>query len=132
VPPECDFPTIADEQGLDAKVSLRSGEFLFHEGDEPDSLYIVVRGVLRVMSGSAVLETVPVGGIVGEMAIVDQTMPRSASVIAGTYSELIKIDAPQFLTLVRATPNFALMVMRVMARRLRVMNWRYRPQAAEW
>jgi len=132
VPPECDFATIADEQGLDAKVSLRSGEFLFHEGDKADALYIVARGVLRVMSGSAVLETVPVGGIVGEMAIVDRTMPRSASVIAGTYSELIKIDAPQFLALVRATPDFALMVMRVLARRLRVMNWRYRPQAKEW
>ena len=132
MPPECDFATIADEQGLDAKVSLRSGEFLFHEGDEADALYIVVRGVLRVMSGSAVLETVHAGGIVGEMAIVDQTMPRSASVIAGNYSELIKIDAPQFLALVRVTPDFALMVMRVMARRLRVMNRRYRPQAAEW
>jgi CRP/FNR family transcriptional regulator, cyclic AMP receptor protein len=132
VPPECDFATIADEQGLDAKISLRSGEFLFREGDEADALYIVVRGVLRVMSGSAVLETVPVGGIVGEMAIVDRTMPRSASVIAGTYSELIKIDATQFLALVGATPDFALMVMRVMARRLRVMNRRYRPQAAEW
>jgi len=59
-------------------------------------------------------------------------MPRSASVIAGTYSELIKIDASQFLALVSATPDFALMVMRVMARRLRVMNRRYRPQAAEW
>ena len=132
MPPDYDFATIANQQDLDAKVSLRPGEFLFHEGDEADALYIVVRGVLRVMSGSAVLETVPAGGIVGEMAIVDQTMPRSASVIAGHHSELIKIDATQFLALVGATPDFALMVMRVMAQRLRVMNRRYRPQAAEW
>jgi len=44
VPPAYDFATIANQQDLDAKVSLRPGEFLFHEGDEADALYIVVRG----------------------------------------------------------------------------------------
>jgi CRP-like cAMP-binding protein len=48
-------------------------------------------------------------------------------VIAGTQAELTKIDLAGFLTLVECEPNFALIVMRVMARRLRVMNQRYRP-----
>ena len=34
--------------------------------------------------------------------------------------------------MVSDAPDFALMVMRVMARRLRIMNQRYRPQAAAW
>jgi CRP-like cAMP-binding protein len=117
---------------MEAKVSLRSGEFLFREGDEADALYIVSRGTLRIASGSTVYEVIHAGDIVGEMAMVDQGSPRSASVIAGTYAELVKVDASDFLTLVSAAPDFALMVMRVMARRLRLMNQRYRPQATTW
>ncbi|MFI4949250.1 MAG: Crp/Fnr family transcriptional regulator, partial [Alphaproteobacteria bacterium] len=97
---------------------------------DADALYIVERGVLRIISGSTVYETVQAGGIVGEMAIIDEGMPRSASVIAGTYAELIKIDAGEFIALIADAPEFALMVMRVMARRLRLMNQRYRPQTA--
>jgi hypothetical protein len=33
-----DFATVAYQRGLDAKISLRSGEFLFHEGDDADAL----------------------------------------------------------------------------------------------
>src|SRR5579864_5798899 len=93
---EFDFATIAAQRGFDATVLLRCGEFLFREGDEADGLYIVERGALRIISGSTVYETVQAGGIVGEMAIVDEGVPRSASVIAGTYAELVKIDAGEF------------------------------------
>jgi CRP-like cAMP-binding protein len=107
-------------------VMLDAGEFLFHEGDPGQTLYIVKTGVVRVVSGSIVYETVRSGGIVGEMAIVDKGAERSASVIAGTRAELLEIDMPKFLALIASTPEFALEVMQAMARRLRVMNRRYR------
>jgi CRP/FNR family transcriptional regulator, cyclic AMP receptor protein len=116
--------------GVPEIVMLRSGEFLFREGDEGNALYIVKRGTVRIISGSVVYETVRAGGVVGEMALVDEGMPRSASVIAATHAELIRIDALKFLSLVASTPDFALTVMGVMARRIRVMNWRYRPNAS--
>ena len=53
-------------------------------------------------------------------------MPRSATVIAGTYCELVEIDVPRFLSLVASTPDFSITVLRVISRRLRVMNRRYR------
>jgi len=93
-------------------VSLSPGEFLFREGDEADALYIVKRGVLRVISGETVFEIVKPGGIVGEMGIVDVESLGSASVIAGTYAEVTGIDIAGFLTLVESTPDFALIVMR--------------------
>jgi CRP/FNR family transcriptional regulator, cyclic AMP receptor protein len=127
--PECDFAAFASQRGLTKTVSIRPGEFLFREGDEADALYIVTRGTLRVTSGSAVYEVIRAGGLVGEMALVDNTLPRSASVIASTFADLIRIDHAEFLALVAEVPDFAVMVMRVMARRLRVMNQRYRPQA---
>jgi len=106
-------------------VTVGGGDFLFREGDPADALYIVRKGVLRIVSGSIVYETVKPGGIVGEMGIVEQGGRRSASVIAGTRAELEKIDRSGFLALIRSTPDFALEVMQVMARRLRVMNRRY-------
>lgn len=129
---DCNFATFANQLGLYATTSLKAGEILFREGDEADALYIVSRGTLTVMSGSAVLEVVQGGGVIGEMALVDTDAPRSASVIAASHAELFRIDKSDFLALVAGAPSFAIMVMRVMARRLRIMNQRYRPQAASW
>jgi CRP/FNR family cyclic AMP-dependent transcriptional regulator len=122
-----DVEKVAQLYGATEIVRLRSGNFLFREGDEGDALYIVKSGTLRIMNGSIVYETVRAGGIVGEMALVDRGMPRSASVIAATSAELIKIDVPKFLALIASAPDFALTVMGVMARRIRIMNSRYRP-----
>ena len=107
-------------------VALKPGEVLFREGDDADAMYIVKRGTLRILSGSTILETVRDGGLIGEMAIIEEHMPRSATVIAGTYCELVEIDVPRFLELVANTPAFSITVLRVISRRLRVMNRRYR------
>jgi CRP/FNR family transcriptional regulator, cyclic AMP receptor protein len=122
---------IAVEQILaacdDAKtVALKPGEVLFREGDEAHAMYVVRNGTLRILSGSTILETVREGGLIGEMAIIEEHMPRSATVIAGTYCELVEIDVPRFLSLVANTPDFSITVLRVISRRLRVMNRRYR------
>jgi CRP/FNR family transcriptional regulator, cyclic AMP receptor protein len=107
-------------------VVLKPGEVLFREGDDAHSMYIVRQGTLRILSGSTILETVRDGGIIGEMAIIEEHMPRSATVIAGTYCELAELDVPRFLELVQNTPSFSITVLRVISRRLRVMNRRYR------
>jgi len=107
-------------------VTLKPGEVLFREGDEANAMYVVKHGTLRILSGSTILETVREGGLIGEMAIIEAHMPRSATVIAGTYCELVEIDVPRFLSLVASTPDFSITVLRVISRRLRVMNRRYR------
>src|SRR6266705_2011942 len=122
-----DVEKVAQLYGAAEIVTLRSGNFLFRASDEGDALYIVKSGTARIMNGSIVYKTVRAGGIVGEMALVDKGMRRSASVIAATSAELIRIDVPKFLALVASAPDFALTVMRVMARRIRSMNSRYRP-----
>jgi len=111
----------------DAKtVALKPGEVLFREGDDAHAMYIVKHGTLRILSGSTILETVRDGGLIGEMAIIEEHMPRSATAIAGTYCELVEIDVPRFLSLVANAPAFSITVLRVISRRLRVMNRRYR------
>ena len=111
----------------DAKsVALKPGDVLFREGDDAHTMYIVRHGTLRILSGSTILETVRDGGIIGEMAIIEEHMPRSATVIAGTHCEMVEINVPRFLSLVGSMPAFSITVLRVISRRLRVMNRRYR------
>lgn len=105
--------------------SIEAGEFLFQEGDPGDALYIVLSGVLRIEGGDTVYETVKAGGIVGEMGIVSEGYPRSASAVALARCELLRIDREAFLSLVAADPGFALNLMRICTHRLRVMNRRY-------
>ncbi len=107
-------------------IALKPGEVLFREGDDANAMYIVKHGTLRILSGSTILETVRDGGLIGEMAIIEEHMPRSATAIAGTYCELVEIDVPRFLSLVANAPAFSITVLRVISRRLRVMNRRYR------
>jgi CRP-like cAMP-binding protein len=122
-----DPDTVAQLYGATDIVRLPPGEFVFHEGDEADALYIVKRGIVRVIIGSTVFETVRPGGVIGEMAIVEHGAARSASAITATSVDLIRIDVPKFLHLVAQRPEFALIVMATMARRLRTMNQRYLP-----
>ena len=107
-------------------LALRAGDVLFREDDDADAMYVVQSGSVRIISGSTVYETVRAGGIVGEMAIIDPEAPRSATVICGSPAELLVIDTAKFLDLVAQSPAFALMVMRTITRRLRVMNRRYK------
>jgi len=97
---------------------LAPGEVLFKSGEKADSLFIVKVGQLQIFDGAVVFETVGEGGIIGEMAVVDQS-PRSASVKAVTASEVIAVDQKRFLWMVAQTPFFAIRVMKVLTARLR-------------
>jgi CRP-like cAMP-binding protein len=126
-PPHCETVDLIARFASDWPViPLERGQVLFTEGDRPDFLYLVKSGALRIMSGGAIYEDVGPGGIVGEMGIVEESALRSASVIALMPSSVIAVDTAQFLALVERSPSFALTVMRVLSRRLRAMNRRYR------
>src|SRR5262249_53413119 len=104
-------------------VTLSPGQVLFRKGDEGDQLYVIKSGEMTIGDGNHVFETLSAGGILGEMALVDE-QPRSATARAVTQAEVIPIDQRRFLFLVQQTPFFAVRVMRVMCGRLRVMNER--------
>lgn len=122
---DVDVSRISRLLGVIDLVSIRSGDFLFRQGDDADAFYIVKSGTVQVIGeGDVIYERVSEGGIVGELAIVDEGT-RSASVRAQSRADLIKVDLPGFLNLVVGEPEFSLAVMRVMSRRLRAMNRRH-------
>ncbi|MBV8165275.1 MAG: cyclic nucleotide-binding domain-containing protein [Alphaproteobacteria bacterium] len=106
-----------------AATTLIPGQLLFAKGEPAQQMFIVKSGELQIGEGNIVFETVRAGGILGEMAMVDDS-PRSASVRAVTECELIPVDKRRFLTMLQQTPFFAVRVMRVLTRRLRAMNER--------
>jgi CRP/FNR family transcriptional regulator, cyclic AMP receptor protein len=112
----------------DPAIVLEGGQVLFKEGDAADGMYVVKSGTLRIRSGSVVYEDAIAGGIVGEMAIVEDELPRSAMVYALGRTEVVKIGEKRFFDLVAENPAFARTVMRVLSRRLRHMDRIYQPE----
>jgi len=79
--------------------SLRSGQELFTEGDQPCGLYILIRGQLSAWqntgnSNERLMRFCP-GSLVGEMALIDNK-PRSATVLADTACDLLFLPARHF------------------------------------
>jgi CRP/FNR family transcriptional regulator, cyclic AMP receptor protein len=99
----------------------KAGDVVFKEGDVADALFIIQSGEVEIRLGNRVLEKLPQYSIFGEMALIDAS-PRSATAVAASDVKLVPVTEKQFLFLISNTPHFALNVMRIMARRLRVMN----------
>lgn len=97
---------------------LDAGEPVFFEHQTGDEMYAVLSGRIDVVTYGKVLEQVGPGGIVGEMALIDDG-PRSAAALAAEPSEVAIVSRDLFQTLVREEPAFALHVMGVLAARLR-------------
>lgn len=90
------------------RIELAASEILFKEGDKPDNAYLIESGEIEVSSSKngnfLVLGILTSGDILGEMAIIDQSV-RSADAIAKTDCVLIKITKDQFLErLIKSDP----------------------------
>lgn len=100
---------------------LPAGTVIFKQGDPGDFMYVVKDGSVQLKLGATVLETVEVGGVFGEMALIDNEQ-RSAEAVAQTDCQLVPIDGKKFRFLIQQTPFFAQHVIRILAQRLRNMN----------
>lgn len=87
-------------------LSLPPGALLFREGEEGDCAYYVQRGLVEVSrrlgSAEVVIATEGEGGIVGEMALIDN-MPRSATARAVEETLLIRIPKSEFARYLNST-----------------------------
>lgn len=102
-------------------VQLAPGESLFRQGDKRDKMYVLLEGEIDIRHGDFLFETAGVGGLIGEMALIDDS-PRAADAVAKTACRLAPIDQRRFQFLVQEHPYFATHVMKTLAQRLRRMN----------
>ncbi|ARU30366.1 cyclic nucleotide-binding protein [Sulfuriferula sp. AH1] len=99
-----------------------AGHTLFTEGEQGDVMYVLVSGTADISVRGKIVEQAQTGALLGEMSLVEDAAPRSASVTTTTECKLAPIDAKRFHFLIQNTPNFAVHVMRVIATRLRNAN----------
>ena len=106
----------------DAKpVSLRAGEFLMKQGDDGDAAFVVVSGEFEVskQSGQSLIkiDVRNPGDVLGEMALLSRS-PRSASVVAVTDCEVLRISPEAFENLLATSSTAALAVLHWVMNRL--------------
>ncbi|HSF53370.1 MAG TPA: patatin-like phospholipase family protein [Algoriphagus sp.] len=102
---------------------LDTGEFLFHQGDQDNSLYVVISGRFRALAkqedGSLhALGDIGEGEPIGEFALF-MAEPRSASVVAIRKSIVLELKESQYLDIVSKHPEFSSKLTRFVVNRLR-------------
>jgi CRP-like cAMP-binding protein len=102
-----------------------AGEIVCHEGDEEQSLYMLVRGeaAVRIGRGVAAREVARIGAgqFFGEMSLMTGE-PRAASVVAVTDLDCYRLDPETFRELVRARPAITDRVAEILAARREALN----------
>ena len=119
------FQGLSDEElqqlmDMAEPVSLRAGDFLIRQGDPGDAAYVLIVGDFEVQkqSGQSLIkiDVRNPGDMVGEMALLSRA-PRSASVIAKTDGEVLRIPQEAFEKLLLSSTTAAMAVLHwVMAR----------------
>jgi CRP-like cAMP-binding protein len=94
-----------------------------------DKMYLLLDGEVSLVARNKVIGKVGKGEIFGEMASISE-MPRSATAVANLPCRLIALDDGQFQSALRKKPEFALMLMSVMIRRMRDAIGRRNPAGA--
>ncbi len=104
------------------------GDVLFREGDEPDALYIVVKGRIAIAldhrpvdARESVVALMEAGDLFGEMGLLDGG-ERSANARALENSTVLTIPYGPVRTVFEQRPDLLWGVVRLLARRLRAMD----------
>jgi HEAT repeat protein len=111
-------PVLADVATLLDEVDAAPGEAIVRQGEQGDSLYVVVDGRVSVLDGSREIDTLGDREVFGEMSLLDPE-PRVATVTAREPTRLLRLPRGQFIELVHERPEVAVAIMRVLVRRLR-------------
>jgi ATP/ADP translocase len=119
-----DIAQVADE------IQAPANMVLFREGDQGDSLYIVLSGCVRVHKGHRDLALLTQGGCLGEMAVLDQE-PRSADATIVEDSTLLKIDQEAFYDVLSGNQELMYGIVRLLTSRLRTASERLAAASTE-
>jgi CRP/FNR family transcriptional regulator, cyclic AMP receptor protein len=105
--------------------TIPAGKTIFRENGrgsrmllQRDKMYLLLKGRVSLLTGAQELRDVKSGEIFGEMGAI-ANLPRSATAVAKTPCRVIGLDQRQFNRALARKPAFALMLMKVMAKRLR-------------
>ena len=103
------------------RLEYMSGDELFHQGDYGDAAYIILEGEANVLvdtpQGAVKVATLGRNDIIGEIAVLCD-VPRTATVVAQSNLETLRVSKDGFFHLVTQFPQVAIEVMSEIASRL--------------
>jgi len=97
---------------------LAVGEALFQDGEEGDSMYVILSGELVVSKNEIEIARREQGDYLGEMALIE-SKPRSATVISTVPTRLLEITQEQFQAKLSASPDALIAIMKTLSNRAR-------------
>ena len=105
---------------------LRSGEVLFHKGDEGGDVYVIVSGRMKAFAtgpegDDVVFRYMGAGEVVGELGAFVEGK-RSASNVAVEDCELLMIQRRELIPLLRRQPEIALRLLGALATRMILLS----------
>jgi CRP/FNR family cyclic AMP-dependent transcriptional regulator len=107
---------------LAQEVRYSPGRMIVRTDTPGQAFYAIVEGTAKVLRGTiataAATWRLGPGDFFGEMALLDGG-PRSASVVAETELETIRVERADFRKLLRSEPDIALKLLAGMANRMR-------------
>jgi predicted nucleotide-binding protein len=97
-------------------------QVIITQGNTDTDLYFIISGTVHIMVNGRQITTRSAGHHVGELALVDQTVRRSASVVAHDPCLLVKISETHFTTIAETHPQLWRSVAVEIGNRLRERN----------
>jgi len=106
-------------------VAFKAGDTIIHEGDEGATAYFIVTGAVEIFVGdgdeASCVGALHAGEVFGEMSLIEPG-PRSATVKASTDVECLAASYEEFISAIEDHPERAVVFMKTLVRRLRLMN----------
>jgi CRP/FNR family cyclic AMP-dependent transcriptional regulator len=86
-------------------IELSVGDVLISEASEDNDIYFIISGTVSVVVKGQQIRTLRPGDHVGEMAAIEPSLPRSASVIADSTLVAVKMTEGAFATIANTFPS---------------------------
>jgi CRP-like cAMP-binding protein len=98
---------------------VAAGSPLFAENASGNTMYFIAAGEVALTRGGKPLDVIKAGEVLGEMSVLTGE-PRSATATARADCEVIELDGNAFSGAIQKTPDFALMLLAILIKRLRL------------
>jgi len=114
----CERPSLDLIERLADEVDVPDGYHLMREGAFAQEFFVIVEGRVRIERGGKVINTLGPGDFLGEIAMIDHG-PRTATAVTEGPAKLLVINRQGFNSLLAASPQITLDVMKALATRVR-------------
>ncbi len=105
------------------RTTFPAGKVIFEEGDLGLAMYVIESGEIEIRKKfggeNQVLAVLGKGDFFGEMCMLEDEVPRSATAVAVTDVETVTIDRSAFTFILKHNPEITIRIMRKLVRRLR-------------